>query len=294
MLGAVLNKIGSPRHRRLAAEATKAAGLHLFGALPRDDAQTLPERHLGLVQAGEIPALENKLEILADFVESHVDIDALLESLDPTPQARRLPGPQGQVRDRINPPGQRIAVARDDAFSFFYPHLARAWRDAGAEIVFFSPLANTSPPGDCDFCWLPGGYPELYAGQLAAATLFLKGLDRFAESRPVHGECGGYMVLGEGLIDQTGTKHKMAGLLGLETSFAARKLHLGYRCIRLAADHPLGPAGATRRGHEFHYSTIVREEGAPFANCSDPYAQIESPSGLRRGRVSGSFFHLIS
>lgn len=294
VLGAALNKIGSPRHRRLANDATTAAGLRLFGALPRDDALSLPERHLGLVQAGEIPALECKLDMLADFVETHVDIDSLLASLDTTPLARRLPEPQRPVHDRINPPGQRIAVARDDAFTFFYPHLARAWRGAGAEIVFFSPLADTPPPGDCDFCWLPGGYPELYAGQLAAATRFLEGLGRFAESRPVHGECGGYMVLGDSLIDQTGTAHKMAGLLGLETSFAARKLHLGYRRIRLTADHPLGSAGATRRGHEFHYSTIIREEGAPFARCRDPYSATESPSGLRRELVSGSFFHLIS
>lgn len=291
--GVVLNKVGSPRHRRLSSEATESAGLRLFGALPRDDAQSLPERHLGLVQAGEIPALETRLESLAKFVEAHVDIDGLLAQLGamtPEGPSRRLVGPE---KSRSQPPGQRIAVARDDAFSFFYPHLARLWRAAGAEIVFFSPLSDTPPPGDCDFCWLPGGYPELYAGQIASAERFLRGVAQFAETRPVHGECGGYMVLGDGLIDQRGERHQMAGLLGLETSFAQRKLHLGYRIIRLVEDHPLGSSGTLRRGHEFHYSSVLREQGEPFAQCRDPYTEMERPSGLRHQLVSGSFFHLI-
>jgi cobyrinic acid a,c-diamide synthase len=294
VVGAVLNKIGSPRHQRLSGEATKAAGLQLFGALPRDETQSLPERHLGLVQAGEVPRLETKLDSLAQFVESHVDIDALLAELEKVKQTIPLQAHPQPNRSLTRPPGQRIAVARDDAFSFFYPHLASAWRIAGSEIVFFSPLADDAPPDNCDLCWLPGGYPELYAGQLAASQVFLTGLRRFATIHPVHGECGGYMVLGERLIDQTGVAHQMTGLLRLETSFASRKLHLGYRNIRLLEDHPIGAAGAARRGHEFHYSTIVREQGAPFAKCRDPYSEIESFSGLRDGLVSGSFFHLIA
>ncbi len=294
VIGVVLNKVGSPRHRRLCSEATESSGLRLFGALPRDDAQSLPERHLGLVQAGEIPALETKLESLAEFVEAHVDIDGLLARLGGmTPQVSSMQLVR-QEQNRSQPPGQRIAVARDDAFSFFYPHLARLWRAAGAEIIFFSPLSDTPPPADCDFCWLPGGYPELFVGQIASAERFLRGLAHFAETRPVHGECGGYMVLGDGLIDQRGVGHKMAGLLGLETSFAQRKLHLGYRIIRLAEDHPLGSSDVLRRGHEFHYSTILREQGEPFAQCRDPYTETEIPSGLRNKLVSGSFFHLIS
>ena len=292
VVGAVLNKIGSPRHRRLSGEATEAAGLRLWGALPRDDAQTLPERHLGLVQAGEIPALEARLETLADFIEAHVDIGGLLAQL-------RVAAPgagheRNRASSRLKPPAQRIAVARDDAFSFFYPHLARAWRAAGAEIVYFSPLADAAPPDDCDLCWLPGGYPELHAGRLAQSRGFLMGLRRFAETRPVHGECGGYMVLGEGLIDRDGHAHEMAGLVKLETSFAARRLHLGYRRIKLAGDHALGAAGEERRGHEFHYATITREEGAPFALCRDAYTEAERPAGLRQALVSGSFFHLIA
>jgi cobyrinic acid a,c-diamide synthase len=194
----------------------------------------------------------------------------------------------------LPPPAQRIAVARDDAFSFFYPHLAQSWRDAGAELCFFSPLADEAPPEDCDLCWLPGGYPELHAGRLSAAQGFIKGLRRFARRGWLHGECGGYMVLGRALIDAAGAAHEMAGLLELETSFAQRKLHLGYRQAQLAADHPLGAVGFRLRGHEFHYATVLREEGLPFALARDAYSDDERPAGLARNGVSGSFFHLMA
>src|SRR5207248_7535 len=129
----------------------------------------------------------------------------------------------------LAPPGQRIALASDEAFTFNYPHLLSGWRHAGAEIFFFSPLADEGPPTDCDVCWLPGGYPELHAGRLAVANKFRAALAQFAETRPVHGECGGYMVLGEGIEDMDGQRHAMTGLLGHATSLAQRKLHLGYR-----------------------------------------------------------------
>ncbi len=103
--------------------------------------------------------------------------------------------------DALPPPGQRIALAEDAAFTFLYPHVALTWRAAGAEIVPFSPLADEAPAQDCDVCWLPGGYPELHAGRLAAAANFRAGMRKFAATKPVHGECGGFMVLGEALED---------------------------------------------------------------------------------------------
>ena len=285
--GVVLNMIGSPRHLHLVSEGLKAVGLPLFGALPRNDAVTLPERHLGLVQAGETRDLETRLDALADFVEAHLDIAAIVSSARPMTDT-------ATPRAAARPSAQRIAIARDEAFAFFYPHLEQGWRRAGAELLFFSPLADEPPPHDCDLCWLPGGYPELHAGRLAAAGRFLAGLRDFAERRPVHGECGGYMVLGQTLTDAAGQSHQMAGLLDVETSFARRKLHLGYRSARLTAAHVLGAAGTPLRGHEFHYATITREDGAPFALARDAYDAAEKPAGLRNGNVSGSFFHLIA
>ncbi|MGZ9410488.1 MAG: cobyrinate a,c-diamide synthase [Methylocystis sp.] len=322
--GVVLNRVGSERHRRLAGEAIEALGIQVFGALPRNEAVALPERHLGLVQAGETAGLDGRLDALADFIETHVDVagivacatiaatgdvipdasrkrsdressmtpDAPVAALDSRSSASRPSGMTGGAP--MPPPAQRIAVARDDAFSFFYPHLAQSWRDAGAELCFFSPLADEAPPEDCDLCWLPGGYPELHAGRLSAAHGFIKGLRRFAQKGWLHGECGGYMVLGRALIDAAGEAHEMAGLLELETSFAQRKLHLGYRQAQLAADHPLGAVGFRLRGHEFHYATVLREEGAPFALARDAYSDDERPAGLARNGVSGSFFHLMA
>jgi cobyrinic acid a,c-diamide synthase len=288
--GVIVNRVGSERHRRLVVEAIEAMGVSVVGALPRDDTIALPERHLGLVQAGETKALEARLEAIADFIETHVDcgrVLALAGALDCSLPAR--------APIAVRPPGQRIALARDAAFSFIYPHLVQGWRAAGAEIVPFSPLADEPPPSDCDLCWLPGGYPELHAGRLAAAARFRAGLVRFAETRPVHGECGGYMALGQSLVDATGAVHAMAGLLGVETSFEKRWMTLGYREARIASNCALGAAGLVLRGHEFHYATIVASGGDdPFAYVRDVYGASEAPSGSRRGWVTGSFFHVIA
>lgn len=286
--GVILNRTASARHERLAREAIEACGLTVFGALPREASVALPERHLGLVQAGETAGLDALLDALAARIEAHLDLDAILAAAAAGPASALGP------LDAPPPPGRRIAVAQDGAFTFFYPHLARAWREAGAELVVFSPLADQAPPPDCDACWLPGGYPELHAARLAAAGAFLDGLRRFAANRPVHGECGGYMVLGRWLTDAEGVRRPMAGLLDLETSFAQRKLHLGYRRARLAANCALGPAGAELAGHEFHYATIIAEKGETFAWVVDAYSEAERPAGLRAGPVTGSFFHAMA
>jgi cobyrinic acid a,c-diamide synthase len=288
--GVIVNRVGSERHRRLVVDAIEPMGIPVLGTLPRNDKVALPERHLGLVQAGETEALEARLEAIADFVETHVDCARVLELAGDLDLASPASTPLA-----VRPPGQRIALAHDGAFSFIYPHLVQGWRAAGAEIVFFSPLADQPPPSDCDLCWLPGGYPELHAGRLAAASRFRQGLRHFAETRPVHGECGGYMALGMSLVDASGVAHPMAGLLGVETSFEKRRMTLGYREACIASNCALGLKGAFLRGHEFHYATIVATGGDdPFAFVRDVYGAPEAPSGSRRGRVTGSFFHVIA
>ena len=286
--GVVLNKIGSPRHLRLAREGVEAAGLKIVGALPKEAHVVLPERHLGLVQAAETAELEARLEALADFVEAHVDLDAVLALAAPLVLT-------AAPRAALVPPGQKIAIARDAAFSFLYPHVLAGWRGQGAEIAYFSPLADEAPPADADCAWLPGGYPELHAGRLAANAAFLGGLRDFARNKPVHGECGGYMVLGETLTDSGGTVHAMAGLLSVSTSFARRKMTLGYRDATLLADCALGRKGQRFRGHEFHYASIdALGDDAPMAEAADAYGGAPAPSGSRRGLVSGGFFHCVA
>ncbi len=290
--GVILNKCGSERHIRLASRAVEQAGLPVLGAIPRSEGLNMMERHLGLVQAREVGSLDVRLDQLADVVSKHIDIDAVLAKAMPL-----LVEPETNANDSValQPPGQRIALADDAAFSFVYPHVLMGWRAAGAEIISFSPLANEPPNRDCDVCWLPGGYPELYASELAEQTAFLNGLRTFAESRPVHGECGGFMVLGRMIETPDGETHAMAGLLSHATSFAKRRLHLGYRHLTLAGDCVLGAPGTQIRGHEFHYASIV-EDGSdePLAQARDAYGNDLGGFGARRERVTGSFFHAIA
>jgi cobyrinic acid a,c-diamide synthase len=286
--GVLLNRLGSARHEAGIRPAMAAIGLPVLGSLPRDASLALPERHLGLIQAEETADLAARIAHLAALAESRLDLDAI--------QALAVPiAAAGKGATAIPPPGQCIAVARDAAFTFLYPHLLEGWRRAGAAIRVFSPLADEAPPEVADACWLPGGYPELHGPALAAAGRFKAGLRAFAATRPVHGECGGYMVLGQALTDAAGEGHDMAGLLSHETSFAKRGLHLGYRRATLIADGPLGVAGARLRGHEFHYATVSRPGAdAPFVQLADAQGNDLGLAGSRRDRVTGSFFHLIA
>jgi cobyrinic acid a,c-diamide synthase len=287
--GVVLNRVGSERHGKMASDAIAGLGIAVFGVIPRDETLVLPERHLGLVQANEHIALAGHLDRLGELAERRLDLAGLLAA------AALIPPPSVAPMPALPPPGQRIALASDAAFTFVYPHVLDGWRRAGAEIVPFSPLADQAPGDDCDCCWLPGGYPELHAGPLAAARHFRGALAHFAQTRRVHGECGGYMVLGQGLEDAHGIRHQMTGLLGHATSFAKRKLHLGYREARLLADCPIGRAGALLRGHEFHYATLTEPgHDAPFAVLGDGQARELGHAGARRHNVTGTFFHAIA
>ncbi len=287
--GVVLNKVGSDRHRRLVADAMAPLQIPIVGVVPRDGAIAFPERHLGLVQAAEHGDLDARLGALADMAGRCLDLDAIL-ALTAPPTVSPV-----SAQAALPPPGARIALAQDDAFTFLYPHVLQAWRRDGAEIVPFSPLADEAPHARCDACWLPGGYPELHAERLAAANSFKAGLAAFAATRPVHGECGGYMVLGQGIEDADGVRHAMTGLLGHATSFAQRKLHLGYRRARLLSDCAIGKGSGTVRGHEFHYATLVETgNDAPLAEIADGEGNPLGPAGARRGRVTGTFFHAIA
>lgn len=282
----ILNRAGSQRHIRFAADALESAGLTVAGALPREKAVVLPERHLGLVQAEETEEIESRLDALANFIDANVDLDKIAGFAS---QARV----SLQQRRPSRPPGQRIALARDEAFSFVYPHLLAGWREAGAEILPFSPLADEGPDESADVVWLPGGYPELHAGALANARRFKATISKFAQSRPVHGECGGYMVLGAGLVDADGTRHEMLGLLGLETSFATRRMNLGYRRAELLEACPLGSPGDTLTGHEFHYARVLASPDAALFKLENAGGDILEDRGSRRGFATGSFFHFI-
>lgn len=276
--GVFLNRVASPRHEAL---LRAALGKQVIGVIMNDHGLVWPSRHLGLVQAIENPELEHFIAEAATKLADEALLACILELAIPV-----TPAAGGPV---LPPLGQRMAIARDHAFSFLYPHLVDGWRQAGAELSFFSPLADEAPDPAADAVFLPGGYPELHAGRIAAAGRFLGGLA--AHRGLVYGECGGFMVLGEHLTDAEGQSHPMAGLLPVATSFAKRKLHLGYRRLT-----PLGgvPWPGELRGHEFHYSTISAGGGGEALFTARDAAGAElPPMGLRRGKVMGSYAHVI-
>ncbi|HEY3918553.1 MAG TPA: cobyrinate a,c-diamide synthase [Stellaceae bacterium] len=288
--GVILNRVASARHAAILRDALAHAlpEMKILGSVPRTAALDLPSRHLGLVPAGEWQARDRFLADAAALLQQHVDCDAVIDLAAPARLAEA-------ATPAILPPlGARIAVACDDAFVFAYAATIESWRQSGAALSFFSPLQDETPP-EGDAIYLPGGYPELFAGQLAGNRRFLEGLRAAARrGAAIYGECGGYMVLGHALTDAAGKAHEMAGLLPVATSFAARKLHLGYRAVTLAAATPLGRKGATFRGHEFHYASIVEEgSGAPLFAAADADGESLGPAGRVAGRVMGSFIHLI-
>jgi len=288
--GVILNRVGSERHRSILGAAMAPTGIPFIGMIPSDAALALPDRHLGLVQAAEHPALDEQIDCAAAVIDAEIDLAALVALAAPVASA----GDRG-IAAPVPPPGQRIAVARDDAFSFLYPHLLDGWRRAGAALSFFSPLADEAPGADCDAVFLPGGYPELHAARLSQNLNFMSGLRSAAADRAtIYGECGGFMLLGEGLTDRDGTFFAMAGLLPVSTSFAAPRLQLGYRRLALHDDGFLGKRGARYRGHEFHYSIQTGPElASPLFAAADALDKALPPAGCRQGTVMGAYIHLI-
>lgn len=279
--GVILNNVGSPRHARMLKRAIAPLGISVLGVVFRQSNLGHSSRHLGLLQACEHPDLDAYLARVADAVEASVDLEALTKLATALPQSAQFSPPR--------PPAQRIAIARDQAFAFAYPHLLDDWQKGGASLQFFSPLADQPAP-DADFIFLPGGYPELHASQLAGAGIFRDSMQKSAaKGVQIYGECGGYMVLGNSLIDAGGTHHKMLGLLDLETSFASRKLHLGYRDLRSHA----GPFQGKFSAHEFHYASTISAKGPPLFAAKDAEGNDLGNLGLIKNNVCGSFMHLI-
>ncbi|OQP88383.1 cobyrinic acid a,c-diamide synthase [Rhizobium rhizosphaerae] len=283
--GVILNRVGSDKHAAMLTGALDAAGVRVLGCLRTDPALRLPERHLGLVQAGEQADLDAFIDHAAQRVAEGCDLQGILAL---AAGGREAAAPVAGLA----PPGQHVSVARDLAFAFSYPHLLEDWRRQGAELSFFSPLADEGPDARADAVYLPGGYPELHALRLSGNGAFHAGMAAAkVRGARIFGECGGYMVLGEAIIDAQGVSHPMLGLLPVVTSFAQRRRHLGYRRLQPVDDSFFEGA---LMAHEFHYASIVSEGAAErLFLAQDASGQALGPVGLRRDRVAGSFMHLI-
>jgi cobyrinic acid a,c-diamide synthase len=285
--GVILNRVGTARHEAMLRQALAPLGVVILGVLKSYPQLELPSRHLGLVQASENANLELFLSAAARVIEDDVDVAALL-------QHRHHGAKTAENRNIaiIPPPRQRIAIARDQAHAFSYPHLLTGWKNAGAELSFFSPLEDEAPQSGCGMVYLPGGYPELHAAKLSGSEKFRAGMESArAGGAVIYGECGGYMTLGDGLIDSDGVAHRMLGFLPVETSFAKAKRHLGYRRLTGA---PGSPFPGSYTAHEFHYSTVTRQgAGNPLFKAGDALGEDLGNCGLIDGNVCGSYMHLI-
>jgi cobyrinic acid a,c-diamide synthase len=281
--GLIVNRVATTRHEQMLLAALRPLGIPVLGVLPRRDALHLPERHLGLVMPDEVAGFDTVVGAAAEVLEEFVDLNLLSALSGP------VSGRGSQKFSKLLPLGQRIAIARDDAFSFIYPHLLDDWHSQGSDLSFFSPLAGESPRMDSDAVYLPGGYPELHGPTLASARRFQDGL-RTAAARGalIYGECGGYMVLGETLTDKAGVTHRMSGLLPIATDISRPKRTLGYR--RLRHSSPL-PWPSDLMGHEFHYSTGGAAN--PLFSSTDALGTALPSMGAVVGRVMGSYAHVI-
>ena len=245
--GILLNNCTARMHALLAPMLEKETGLPVLGFLPKLPEAVIGSRHLGLYTAAEVENLQQKLALLADAAEEHIDWPRLLALCEKEPPALPEKAPQPPAR-------VRIAVAQDEAFCFTYAETLEAFRDAGAEVVFFSPLRDTALPENIGGLYLPGGYPELHARELSENTSLLREIKQKIESGlPTAAECGGFLYLGQSLTDAEGQSWPMAGVLPGEAKDAGRLVRFGYAALSADSDSMLFRAGESFPIHEFHH-----------------------------------------
>ncbi len=290
--GVIFNNVASANHERILREALGAAlpGVQVIGCLPRDPALAIPSRHLGLVTAEDNPLSDSFLDHLVEVVEEHLYLDALLDLEhgelpdDPAPAAANAAASLERVR---------IAVARDAAFCFAYEDNLRLLEQSGAELCYFSPLADSSLPEAVGGIYLPGGYPELFAAELAANESMKEQIRAAVEGgMPVYAECGGFIYLTQGVAGE-GESHGFAGIFPVQTRMLPRRKALGYREVELLEDCALGRKGSIARGHEFHYSEM--QEMPPHVERLYRVTRkgVElAPEGYRCKNCLASYIHL--
>ena len=278
LAGVIFNRVGSTRHFERLKNAVR--DVEVLGYLPRDAGIEMPSRHLGLTTAEEVPLTRIQVEALASMIEAHVNLDRVLAiaSSGGETECDRFVSRPGRVQLTV-----RIAIARDIAFSFYYEENLDMLRDAGAEIVTFSPLWDSCLPPGTDAIYFGGGYPELHAEQLSSNHPMRTAIaDLAAAGKPVYAECGGLMYMSKGIRDLEGRLFEMTGLLPFETTMKKRRTGLGYREILLKKDCIIGRAGSALRGHEFHYSEIVPGAGLSSPGVDTVY-DLKDAQGVSRG-----------
>lgn len=296
--GCLLNFAGSKAHAEGCSRAIRSGtGVPVLGWLQREESLRLGERHLGLVQAAENKDSETYLRTLAEKAEAQFDIDRLLAiSREAPPLVSSGETAPSQAVSTPEDEAPLLAVARDDAFSFYYPDNLELLQDGGVRISYFSPLAGECPPPESDGVYLGGGYPELHAASLSSNAALWSALRRFrAQDAPLFAECGGFMVLTEGIVDLEGRRWPMAGLVPGWVRMTDKIAALGYREAFALSDNLISETGTVLRGHEFHYS-VWEAEGADPGKAAWRVRSVRSgeerPSGFSEGGLLASYLHV--
>lgn len=299
LAGVIFNNVGSESHAELLRSALAEAlpEISVLGCVPRDEALVIPSRHLGLVTAEDNPLSDGFIRRLADMAEGCLDLDQLagLNFAPASPvQCSRMPNEATSI-NRGEAAVVRIAVARDAAFCFVYQDNLRLLAEAGAEVIFFSPLHDRKLPADIHGIYLPGGYPELYAARLSANTAMAESIRAaVASNMPVYAECGGFMYLTEGLVaSDSQPAADMVGIFPVRARMLPRRKALGYRQVEFVTHSVVGADGAICRGHEFHYSEIgaMPDEIERCYQVSRQGSEL-GLEGYRIGNCLGSYIHL--
>jgi cobyrinic acid a,c-diamide synthase len=290
--GVIFNNVGGPAHYHMLKDAletsTRAKPL---GYLPRQQAIHIRERHLGLFTTAEDCISDSMLSMLAQLGESTVDLDRLIECAAPIPPGEEAshPGPISRARSSI-----RLGVARDLAFSFYYEDNFDALRRAGAQIVDFSPLADSCLPEPIDGLYFGGGYPELYAQGLAENLNMLRTIRQAAKAGlPIYAECGGLMYLAQELVTKDGTSFPMTAVFPLRVQMTDRLVNFGYAEVCFTSECLLGPAGTKARGHSFHCSNVIETEPIERVyRTRNAMSGSEEAEGFCLNNVLASYIHL--
>jgi cobyrinic acid a,c-diamide synthase len=290
--GVVFNNLGSHRHLQFLIDAVKEnVAIPCLGGLVNDQKIVIPERHLGLVTQEDHALEQETIDLLADIVEKSIDLDLLIKNLPDINVSNRLQSLSRGAGDKT----VRIAVARDNAFCFYYQDNLELLEGQGAELVFFSPIAGDNLPQDIDGLYIGGGYPELFGDKLAENRILRERIREKSDTgMPIYGECGGFMYLCEALIDQHGNRYPMAGCFPFTTRMFPRLKALGYREITLTRDTVIGNQGMILRGHEFHYSELTTNtpDIQNGYRISDRSGLDKPPDGYVVKRTLGSYNHL--
>jgi len=287
--GVIFNRVASESHYKRLKDSVR--DVPVLGYLPRDIDFEIPHRHLGLTIAEEGPLSEKSLDALADAVLSHIDVDRICES-DVLGNGESDRQGKNHSAFRIPNFAFRLAVASDKAFSFYYEDNLDMLRDAGAEIVRFSPLADKEVPVSADAVYIGGGYPEMHAEALSSNSSMLRSIRAWADAgKPMYAECGGLMYLSKGIRDFDDKLFGMAGVFPFETRMM-RKPRLGYREIVLKADCILGRKGEKYRGHEFHYSEIIDNTAGSAYTMSDSRSNVLADEGFHEKNTLASYVHI--